>query len=116
MNGFITKYAPRKKEKTVYKKNVRIQDDESKTISSCSSSDDFVAVKDLIVSAKRGAPRKKRLKGSHEFESKNKSNIKQHSEMRTARKPTQYQQCQNTGHNKAGCEAWHRRQGLSYSY
>ncbi|RIB17892.1 hypothetical protein C2G38_2311893 [Gigaspora rosea] len=78
MNGFITKYAPRKKKKLFLK---RI------------SSDDFVAVEDLIVSAKRGAPRKKRLKGSHKFENKNKFNTRQHSEMRTARKPTQCQQC-----------------------
>ncbi|CAG8812404.1 3476_t:CDS:2, partial [Gigaspora margarita] len=90
-----------------YQVNVRIQDNESEPISSCSSSDDFVAVEDPIVSTKRGAPRKKRLKESYEFESKNKSNARQYSKMSKARKPTQCQQCQNTGHNKASCEAWH---------
>ncbi|CAG8795008.1 21135_t:CDS:1, partial [Racocetra persica] len=58
MNSFITKYVPRKKT-YIFKKNVRIQDDESKTISSCSSSnDDFIAVEDLIVFAKKETPRK----------------------------------------------------------
>ncbi|CAG8820667.1 44470_t:CDS:2 [Gigaspora margarita] len=61
----------------------RIQDNESETISSCSSIDyNFVAVEDLIVSQKKGALKKKQLKEFYKFESKNKSNTKQYSEIK----------------------------------
>ncbi|KAF0520633.1 hypothetical protein F8M41_016183 [Gigaspora margarita] len=112
MNGFITKHAPKKKDE----KNKRQHNDKNETTSDYSSSDeDFSAIENLVVHSKRGAPRKKRIKSSHELESKNSSSAK-HSQTQKIRKPTQCQQCQNTGHNKAGCEAWHKRQGISYSY
>ncbi|CAG8624916.1 15285_t:CDS:2 [Gigaspora rosea] len=103
MNRFITKYAPKKKEKLIQK---RQQEDENDTTSNCSSSnnEDFVAVENPV-----------RLKGSHELEGKNK-NSKEHLEIPKGRKPTQCKQCQNTGHNRAGCEAWHQWQGIPYSY
>ncbi|CAG8815650.1 5019_t:CDS:1, partial [Gigaspora rosea] len=111
MNGFITKHAPKKKDE----KNKRQHNDENETTSDYSSSDeDFIAIENLVVHSKRGAPRKKRIKSSHELESKNSSSA--NSQTSKIRKPTQCQQYQNTGHNKAGCEAWHKRQGISYSY
>ncbi|KAF0509607.1 hypothetical protein F8M41_018565 [Gigaspora margarita] len=123
-------------ETLIQRKNVRQQDededeseDESKDESKDESEDEneeettsssdkknFIVVENLIIHSRKGAPRKKRLKGSHEREGKSKSSTKQCSKIQKTRKPTQCQQCQNTGHNKAGCEAWHKRQGLSYSY
>ncbi|KAF0525171.1 protein far1-related sequence 11-like isoform x2 [Gigaspora margarita] len=100
MNGFISKYTPKKRER----KNMKQHEDKNEATSNSSSSDDdFVSIEDPVVHPKRGAPKKKRIKGSHEFASTNKS--KQSLEVQKNRKPTQYQQCQNTGHNKAGCEA-----------
>ncbi|CAG8725454.1 17072_t:CDS:2, partial [Gigaspora rosea] len=88
-------------------KNIKQHEDKDEATSDSSSSDDdFVSVEDPVVHPKRGAPKKKRIKGSHEFANTNKS--KQSLEVRKNRKPTQYQQCQNTGHNKASCEAWHK--------
>ncbi|KAF0453205.1 hypothetical protein F8M41_001781 [Gigaspora margarita] len=55
------------------------------------------------------------MNGSHELEGKNK-NSKEHLEIAKGRKPTQCKQCQNTGHNRASCEAWHQWQGIPYSY
>ncbi|CAG8709957.1 120_t:CDS:1, partial [Racocetra persica] len=115
MNSFITKYAPKKKEKTVYRNNMKQGEDEDEDTSNNSSSvEDFVEVENSIVHTRKGAPRKKRFKGSHESVDKNKS--KQNLEIQKTRKPTQCQQCQNTSHNKAGCEAWHKRQGVPYLY
>ncbi|KAF0468347.1 protein far1-related sequence 5-like [Gigaspora margarita] len=106
MNSFITKYALKKRKKLVNEKHIEQQEVEDEYISNSSSSDkDFVVVKNPIVHSRRGAPRKKRFKGSYELES-NKS--KQNVEGQKARKATQCQQCQNTGHNKTGCEAWHK--------
>ncbi|CAG8833629.1 25701_t:CDS:1, partial [Racocetra persica] len=106
MNSFITKYTSKKKETPIHKKNKRQHEYENETSSSYSSSDEegFIAVENPIVRSKRGASRKKRLKGFHEFESKNKK-TKEHSEIPKGRKLTQCQQCQNTGYNRAGCEA-----------
>ncbi|KAF0530555.1 hypothetical protein F8M41_012114 [Gigaspora margarita] len=58
MNGFITKYAPKKKDKLIQK---RQHEDENDTTSDCSSSDkeDFVIVENPVVRSKRGAPKKK---------------------------------------------------------
>ncbi|KAF0433292.1 protein far1-related sequence 11-like isoform x1 [Gigaspora margarita] len=73
----------------VNEKHIEQQEDEDKYISNSSSSDeDFVVVKNPIVHSRRGAPRKKRFKGSHELES-NKS--KQNVEGQKARKATQCQ-------------------------
>ncbi|RIB05909.1 hypothetical protein C2G38_2218377 [Gigaspora rosea] len=114
INSLITKYALKKRKKLVNKKNIEQQEDKDKVISNSSSSDeDFVAVENPIGHSRRDASRKKRFKESHEVES-NKS--KRNLEAQKTRKPTQYQQCQNTGHNKTGCETWHKRQGIPYSY
>ncbi|CAG8693801.1 14858_t:CDS:2 [Gigaspora rosea] len=111
MNGFISKYTPKKKER----KNIKQHEDKDEATSDSSSSDDdFVSVEDPVVHPKRGTPKKKRIKGSHEFASTSKS--KQSLEVQKNRKPTQCQQCQNTGHNKAGCEVWHKQEGIPYSY
>ncbi|CAG8735424.1 26145_t:CDS:2, partial [Gigaspora rosea] len=101
MSGFITKYGPKKKGDSDSKKEHK---------------ENFIVVENPIIHSRKGASRKKRFKGSHEHESKSKSSIKQHSKIQKTRKPTQCQQYQNTGHNKAGCEAWHKQQGFSYSY
>ncbi|KAF0553537.1 protein far1-related sequence 11-like [Gigaspora margarita] len=69
-----------------------------------------------VVHSKRGAPKKKQFKGSDELVSKKKSSAKEHSNAQKTKKQTQCQQCQNTGHNKAGCEVWHKRQDILYSY
>ncbi|RIB17485.1 hypothetical protein C2G38_2187184 [Gigaspora rosea] len=83
----------------VYTKNVRQQDedkdadtdenedknvnknkneDKDEASSSCSSnSEDFIAVENLIVHSRKGVPKKKRIKRSHEIESKSKSSAKQ---------------------------------------
>ncbi|CAG8696510.1 21375_t:CDS:2, partial [Gigaspora rosea] len=69
---------------SINEKNIEQQKNEDEDISNSSSSDeDFVAVENPIVHSRR--------------------------EGQKARKPTQCQQCQNTGHNKTGCEAWHKR-------
>ncbi|CAG8758602.1 44533_t:CDS:2 [Gigaspora margarita] len=113
MNKFITKYTPKKKEKL----NIRQLEEEEEVMTDDSSADEgFIEIENLIVHSRKGAPKKKRLKGSHESENRNASSSKQYSESQKARKPTQCQQCQNTGHNRASCEAWHNRQGISYSY
>ncbi|CAG8502241.1 6221_t:CDS:2 [Racocetra persica] len=92
------------------------EDDE--TTSNCSSSnkENFIEIEDPVVHARRGAPKRKRFKGFHELDGKKKPSVKKHSNAQKSRKPTQCQQCQNTGHNKAGCEAWYKRQGVPYSY
>ncbi|KAF0487828.1 hypothetical protein F8M41_022496 [Gigaspora margarita] len=73
INGFITKHAPKKKDK----KNKKQHNDENETTSDYSSSDeDFIAIENLVVYSKRGAPRKKCIKSSHELESKNSSSAK----------------------------------------
>ncbi|CAG8813217.1 41645_t:CDS:1 [Gigaspora margarita] len=101
MNGFITKHVSKKKDK----KNKRQYNNENETTSDYSSSNkDFIAIENPVVYSKRGASRKKRIKNPHKLESKNSSSAK-HSQTQKIRKPTQCQQYQNTGHNKAGCEA-----------
>ncbi|KAF0356336.1 hypothetical protein F8M41_014774 [Gigaspora margarita] len=107
MNGFINKYAPKKRRKSHSKKHKIQQEEEEETTSSCSSSDkeNFIEIENLVVHSKRGAPKKKQFKGSHKLVSKKKSSAKEHSNAQKTRKQTQCQQCQNTGYNKAGCEA-----------
>ncbi|KAF0528304.1 hypothetical protein F8M41_013207 [Gigaspora margarita] len=105
INSFINKYASKKKS---HLKKCKIQQkEEEETTSSCSSSDkkNFIKIKNLVVHSKRGASKKKRFKGSHELVSKKKSSTKEHSNAQKTRKQTQCQQCQNTGHKKASCEA-----------
>ncbi|CAG8634194.1 2866_t:CDS:1, partial [Ambispora gerdemannii] len=60
-------------------------------------------IQNPIIHPKKGAPRKTRFKGSQESKSKN-----------TSRKPTECQQCHRSGHNKAGCEKWHKKNQVSY--
>ncbi|CAG8845168.1 34646_t:CDS:1, partial [Racocetra persica] len=57
-------------------------------------------VENPIVHFRKGIPRKKRFKESHELVRKNKS--KENLETQKIRKPTQCQQYQNTDYNKAG--------------
>ncbi|CAG8772826.1 25429_t:CDS:2 [Racocetra persica] len=84
MSGFIIKYTPKKKDK-----KKKRQDNESDDTSNYSFSDeDFILVENLIVHSKRGAPRKKRLKGSHELESKSNSSAK-HLQIQKTRKLSQ---------------------------
>ncbi|CAG8764925.1 28037_t:CDS:2, partial [Dentiscutata erythropus] len=77
-------------EKVNRKRIERQQEDEDETTSNSSSSnkEDFINVENLIVHSKRGAPRKKWLKGSNELVNKYISGAKQ-SEIHKARKPTQ---------------------------
>ncbi|CAG8780852.1 1093_t:CDS:2, partial [Cetraspora pellucida] len=56
------------------------KDEDEDTSNDSSSVKDFVKVENLIVHTRK--------------------------EIQKTRKPIQYQQCQNTNHNKAGCEAW----------
>ncbi|CAG8778512.1 6444_t:CDS:1, partial [Gigaspora margarita] len=103
INGFIFKYIPKKRER----KNMKQHEDEDEATSDSSfSDDDFVLIEYPVVHPKSGASKKKKIKGSHEFASTNKS--KQSLEVRKNRKSNQCQQYQNTGHNKANCEAWHK--------
>ncbi|KAF0512557.1 hypothetical protein F8M41_017974 [Gigaspora margarita] len=90
------------------------EDKDEATSDSSFSDDNFVSIKDPVVHPKRSAPKKKRIKGFHKSASTNKS--KQSLKVQKNRKSTQCQQCQNTGHNKASCEAWHKREGILYSY
>ncbi|CAG8680064.1 11271_t:CDS:1, partial [Racocetra persica] len=91
MNEFITRYASKKKENLICRKNIREQDeDEDEVSSSCSSNGkDFIAIENLIVYSKKGTPRKKRIKKSYEIESKSKFSTKQNSKFRKTKKPTQ---------------------------
>ncbi|KAF0490132.1 hypothetical protein F8M41_021990 [Gigaspora margarita] len=61
MNSFITKYAPKKKETPIQK---RQHEDENDTTLNCSSSnkEDFVTVKNSVVHSKRDTPKKSNLK------------------------------------------------------
>ncbi|CAG8836493.1 16826_t:CDS:10, partial [Gigaspora margarita] len=109
MNGFINKYAPKRKEKVIQKRNIRQHEYEDEaTGSSSSDKENAIIVENLLVNSKRGAPRKKRFKGSNEPEKKHVSGTKQWLEIQKAKKQTQCQQCQNTGHNRASCKAWHK--------
>ncbi|CAG8610227.1 16301_t:CDS:2 [Cetraspora pellucida] len=90
--------------------------DDETTSSSSSDKENFIIVENLIVYPKKGAPRKKWFKASNELEKKYVSDTKQHLEIQKTRKQTQCQQCQNTGHNRASCEAWHKQQSIPYSY
>ncbi|CAG8495325.1 11778_t:CDS:2 [Racocetra persica] len=78
------------------------EDDETTSNCSFSNKENFIEIEDPVVHARR--------------DDKKKPSIKKHSNAQKSRKPTQCQQCQNTGHNKAGCEAWHKRQGVPYLY
>ncbi|CAG8796983.1 173_t:CDS:1, partial [Cetraspora pellucida] len=64
--------------------------------------------KNLIVYPKKNASRKKQFKVSNKLGKKYVSGTKQHLEIQKTKKQTQCQQCQNAGHNRAGCEAWHK--------
>ncbi|CAG8816359.1 28143_t:CDS:2, partial [Gigaspora margarita] len=103
INGFINKYAPKKRRKSHSKKCKIQREKEEETTLSCSFSDkeNFIEIENPVVYSKRGAPKKKRFKGSHELVSKKKSSAKEHSNAQKTRKQTQCQQYQNTGHNKA---------------
>ncbi|CAG8597159.1 3797_t:CDS:2, partial [Gigaspora rosea] len=83
MNSFITKYASKKK--LIQK---RQQENKNDTTSNCSFSDkeDFVVVENPVVCSKRGAFKKKGLKGFHKLEGKN-TNSKEHLEIPKSRKP-----------------------------
>ncbi|KAF0392633.1 hypothetical protein F8M41_010494 [Gigaspora margarita] len=96
------------------KEKLNIRQLEEVISSDSSSNEGSTAIENLIVYPRRGALKKKRFKESHKLE--NMSNAKQSSEGQKTRKPTQCQQCQNTGHNKTSCEGWHKRQGISYLY
>ncbi|KAF0383519.1 hypothetical protein F8M41_011719 [Gigaspora margarita] len=104
MNSFISKYIPKGKEKVTRKKNINQREDKNETSNSSSSDKkNFIEIENPIVNSKRGAPRKKCFKSSSELGNSN----NKHSEAQKTRKAIQCQQCQNTGHNKAGCKAWH---------
>ncbi|CAG8625751.1 24141_t:CDS:2, partial [Gigaspora rosea] len=91
MSSFISKYAPKSNKKMNRKRFERQLNDEDETTSNSSSSDkeNFIDIENPIVHSKRGAPRKKQLKGSNKLVNKHIS-----------------------GHNKTGCETWHKQQDL----
>ncbi|CAG8843586.1 10137_t:CDS:2, partial [Gigaspora margarita] len=76
MSGFITKYGPKKKETLIQRKNT----------TSSSDKENFIVVENPIIHSRKGAPRKKRLKGSYEREGKSKSSTKQHSKIQKNKK------------------------------
>ncbi|CAG8816257.1 37640_t:CDS:2 [Gigaspora margarita] len=82
-----------------------LQDFMNSFINNSSDKENFIKIENPVVHSKRGALKKKRFKGSYELVSKKKSSAKEHSNAQKTRKQTQYQQYQNTSHNKAGCEA-----------
>ncbi|KAF0502488.1 protein far1-related sequence 5-like [Gigaspora margarita] len=86
INKFITKYMPKKRERM---NTIQLKDENE--VNSSSDEEDITAIENLIVHSKRGAPRKKRLKGSHKLENKNRSSGNQNSENQKTRKPTQCQ-------------------------
>ncbi|RIB18376.1 hypothetical protein C2G38_2036939 [Gigaspora rosea] len=61
-------------------------------------------IQNPIIRSKKGALRKSQFKGSQETNLKNKEQPKA-----AGRKPTECQQCHKFGHNKAGCEKWHKK-------
>ncbi|CAG8818692.1 11262_t:CDS:2, partial [Gigaspora margarita] len=67
---------------------------DASSLNSSSDEEDITAIENPIICSKR--------------ENKNRSSSNQNSESQKTRKPTQYQQCQNIGHNKAGCKAWYK--------
>ncbi|RIB15811.1 hypothetical protein C2G38_2039072 [Gigaspora rosea] len=88
MSSFISKYAPKSNKKMNRKRFERQLNDEDETTSNSSSSDkeNFIDIENPIVHSKRGAPRKKQLKGSNKLVNKHISGAKQQSEIHKTRK------------------------------
>ncbi|CAG8457831.1 42768_t:CDS:2 [Gigaspora margarita] len=61
----------------------------------------FIEIENPVVHSRRDTSKKKQFKESHELVSKKKSSAKENLNAQKTRKQTQYQQYQNTGHNKA---------------
>jgi hypothetical protein len=131
MKNFITKHtpnqkSPRRNPRALLAKSYNIPDssDESDGFDSSDSNydNDELDSQDIkninpsliqnpIVHTRKGAPRKARFKGSHEVKQKNAERQKN-----KGRKPTECQQCHKVGHNKAGCEKWHQKNQIPYSF
>ncbi|RIB18425.1 hypothetical protein C2G38_2036911 [Gigaspora rosea] len=68
-------------------------------------------IQNPIIRARKGAPHKSQFKGSQE------TNLKNNKRPKAAeRKLTECQQCHKFGYNKAGCEKWHKKNQVPYSF
>ncbi|CAG8459328.1 19435_t:CDS:2, partial [Racocetra persica] len=111
MNGFITKYTPKKKKPRFIKRTRGNMNMKMRLVQVIVlvMKKVLLQLKTQLFARKEALQEKSDLKDSMNSKAKIKK-TKEHSEIPKGRKPTQCQQCQNTGHNRAGCEAWHQQQ------